>query len=401
MLTACSVPTQNSTLPGPADNRQQTIISEGQAAVGPGGRLLARRQALQEAIRQAALTREVNIVGKTELADHAISSDRVILRTAAAVNATEVINEWQEGENIFVRAKVTLGALDNCYSPYRKRLVVTAFPFAQTGHVNAVESDDLSQGLARELLNRLVASGQFIGTDKSRIALRQTSNNAQDLVSYPYDQFSEIRQIADDAHAQFVLSGIIHDLAIEPNLRITGHDPISLAQNISRNLYRERSIAIEAFIHDGFSGALVGQYRYQDQVSGRIWLPEQLPVGSAAFQEHPVGAALANIIEHASREINQALRCQPFSARILKVERPTVFIDAGAQEGVRVGDQLLVYTQRSGILHFQGNQEYLGADQQPVTVMTITDVKPRYAFGKLDSEVLYLNLQPGDWVRSW
>ncbi|MDT8406878.1 MAG: flagella assembly protein FlgT middle domain-containing protein [Methylococcales bacterium] len=380
----------------------QVIISEGQAELGAGGRLLARKQALQDAIKNASLGQQALLLGRTDIANNQVMFDLFTLRTAAAVNSTTLLDEWQEGPYLNVRARVELSHLQQCPLLYRKRLVATAFPLAHAEHVSAAETTDLSQGLSRELLNQLTESGEFIGINRTSISLYPSANNAPEPPDYRLDQVNVIRQMATDSHAQLVLSGIIRDLQIEPNLPVSGADPWQQLKSVTRKFWRKRSLAIDIFVHDGLTGALLAQFRYQDQISGDFWLPKQYPLGGPGITTHALGDALSALIRRATQDIRAALRCYPFTARIIRIEPPDrVFIDAGAQEGLQVGDQLVVYHDQSGDLYLNNQQEYIGPDPQPATVMTLTDVKPRYARGRLDAESYALNLKTGGWVKAW
>jgi len=78
-----------------------------------------------------------------------------------------------------------------------------------------------------------------------------------------------------------------------------------------------------------------------------------------------------------------------------------VFIDAGAQEKLSVGDQLVVYNTGGDDLNLDGGLSFVGKDKQPAGVLTILNVTPRYSIGSLEAPARDLGVRVGDWVKSW
>jgi hypothetical protein len=78
-----------------------------------------------------------------------------------------------------------------------------------------------------------------------------------------------------------------------------------------------------------------------------------------------------------------------------------VFIDAGTQERLNVGDQLVVYSTGGNDLNLDGGISFVGKDKQPAGVLTITNVTPRYSIGSLETPARDLGIRIGDWVQSW
>jgi cell fate (sporulation/competence/biofilm development) regulator YmcA (YheA/YmcA/DUF963 family) len=55
-----------------------------------------------------------------------------------------------------------------CTPQYRKRLAATAFPMVQHSHTSMAESNDLSNGIPREISNMLTQSGDVFRTEGDR-----------------------------------------------------------------------------------------------------------------------------------------------------------------------------------------------------------------------------------------
>jgi hypothetical protein len=148
------------------------------------------------------------------------------------------------------------------------------------------------------------------------------------------------------------------------------------------------------FVHDGFTGALLFQHRYTDSIIGDVTLPSGYSVGSERFDSTSAGHTITEIIREASDDIHDLFACYPFAARIERVENQRIYIAAGAQDKIRVGDRFKVYS-----IGFSGT-EGMGFTE-PVGVMVVSDVGPSMAAGTLETSVPGRALvRPGDWVRS-
>jgi hypothetical protein len=147
------------------------------------------------------------------------------------------------------------------------------------------------------------------------------------------------------------------------------------------------------------TGALLFQKRYVDKSSGDVFIPASYTVGSDGFRSTATGQKITEIIHHASTDIAQSLSCYPFSTRIADIKGDKIYIDAGAQEKLNVGDQLIVYATAGDGIQLDGGNSFT-LNKQPLNVLTIQSVTPRYAIGTLEGVIKKPNIKIGDWVRS-
>jgi len=183
---------------------------------------------------------------------------------------------------------------------------------------------------------------------------------------------------------------------------MSGAGPLAFARSLAREVVARRGIGIDVYVHDGLTGALLFQQRYVDDVIGDVWIPATYTVGSERFNTTSTGAKIAKIIDQASNDIRRTLNCYPFTTRIIEIKDDKVFIDAGAQEKLNIGDQLVVYsTGNTDDLHLDGGLSFIGKDKQPTGVLTILNVTPRYSIGRLEAPARDLGIKVGDWVKSW
>jgi len=380
---------------------EQIATVEGQAIIKDGAQLLARKMAIRDAIRQASLQNNSQINSRTLVNRNSVMLDSFTLRTTALINNTKVIDEWIEEGIYHVRAMVRLSAGTMCTPQYRKRIAATAFPLVQVSHSSMNESPDLMRGIPREISNMLTQSGDYLGRDITHRTLYTELSRAPEITgTHPYDVSNDIN-LAKRNRVQFVLSGVIRDLETSPSHYNRGSGFFSWLKSFTRYFHSTRSITIDVYVHDGYSGALLFQHRYKDQASGDTSIPADVMVGSIPFKDTDTGNKITKIINQSALDIHESLNCYPFNTRIIKIKENKVFIDAGAQERLNEGDQLVVYSSLGPINRPGGGQEVLGLHKRPTSVLTITEITPLFAIGELEVPPHMLGIRAGDWVKSW
>lgn len=379
----------------------QAIVVEGQAAIVNGTRLLARKQAIQDAIRQASMQAGVQVNSRTQLNQSSVQTDTSSFRAVAAVSSTQVLDEMVSDDIYTVRAKVFLTPSDSCATQFRKRIIATAFPPVDPSQLSSSEAQDIYAGIPREIINYLMESRDFIGRNATQITLYDKPALAPELPADDPYQKSQVMQLASTQGVQFVLSGVIRDLQIESGDYIRGGGPFGIAKSILRDVWSRRGIAMDVYVHDGFTGALIFQYRYADTAEGDVWIQQDYTVGSERFKATASGEKISQMIAKAGADIRRSLSCYPMSTRIIKIEKDVITIDAGAQENLNPGDQLVVYSDAGDDLSVEGNTRFVGRDKKPVGVLTLTEVRPRFASGTLEIPPGRAGVRVDDWVRSW
>ncbi len=369
--------------PNPAGDESvselQVITSEGQAVIARGAILQARRQAIQAAINNAAAQKGVN------------TTSRML------VSNTKVVDEWQRGDVYHVQILSMVSENQFCHSPYKKRVVATAFPLVTSGQISGNESQDLYSGIPREMMNQLMETGDFIGRNKTRTVLYSRPDMAPEIV--PEDQYngSSIINIATETGSQFVLSGVIRDFEVESTEYVRGAGILAQIKSAVRDVVARRGITLDVYVHDGYSGALLFQHRYSDSILGDVWIPAGYSVGSERFNATSAGNKINNIIQMASQDIRRVFGCYPFTARVVKVDDDQIVIAAGSQDKLKPGDTLIVYNS-SLVTHGLGQS---GTNKAPLGMLKISEVSPLYSTATLEVPVDIRKIRVGDWVKSW
>lgn len=353
--------------------RQATV--QGSALMTDAGIEQARQAAINDAIANASSQLKGPNAGSSLVSD------------------IKVVDEWQEGNSYHVQALAILSSKQACRSPYRKKIVATGFPVMNPDQVSGIESQDLFSGIPREINNRLMESGDFVGRNMTNSVLYLRPDVAPEVNVDGRVGAPVILDIAKRHDAQFVLSGVIRDFKIESTDYVRGSGPLAMLKSTMRDFIARRSVGIDVFVHDGFTGALLFQHRYTDSILGDVTLPSGYTVGSERFDSTSAGHKITEIIDQASDDIRKLFGCYPFAARISRVESNRIYLAAGAQDKVKVGDRFKVYS--------AGAADSVGMGfVDPIGTMTISDVGPSMAAGNLDGGSRTI-VRPGDWVRSF
>lgn len=353
---------------------ERVITAQGQAKIKNGAKLLARKQAFRNAIRNASI--EAGGQQSTE----------------SLLGSAKVVDEWIEDDTYYLQLLTVVSAGLSCNSPYRKRIVVTGFPAVTTGQISGNETQDLYSGIPREIMNLLMETGGYIGRNESHTALYSRPDIAPEIINQSVYQDSVIVQLAQEHGAQFVLSGVIRDLEVESTEYVRGAGAFAQLKSMMRDFIARRGVGIDVYVHDGMTGALLFQHRYTDTVIGDVWIPAGYTVGSERFKATPAGHKISNIIQLASKDIVDLFGCYSFSAKIIKVENNKVYIAAGMQDKLKPGDSLVVYARNLS----SGMQE-----NKLIGVVKIEDVQSGFSVGEMEIVSDIRKIKAGDMVKSW
>jgi hypothetical protein len=267
----------------------------------------------------------------------------------------------------------------------KKKIIMTGFAIPFPVQVSDVQ--DISQGLPREILNRLEKSGNFL--------IRQSPN----LLSYDFKQGTPdarlVKQVAAENDAQFVISGEVSNAGVQSDKKYWG-----LWET------RKRQIEIEFTIYDGASGVFLSKHHIYRNAEDDSKIGMEKPFGSAVFFATPYGKAIDAVIEESVGWIRRDLSFYPMMAKIIKVTDQNITLDVGVTSNVWVGDKALVVVNEdqlpiNGLTSSQSITVKYGMAQASLGNVSITQSQLNFSVGKVDAEKRQdqYALKVGDSVR--
>ncbi|MFO8141074.1 MAG: flagellar assembly protein T N-terminal domain-containing protein, partial [Marinobacter sp.] len=310
----------------------------------------ARTEARQAAMRDLALQYDASISTQDTLENGELTQSRTRLSARARLRNATIVDEYRSGNllRVIVRAELAAAAgRSSCTagdaSRLRKRVAVTGFPIVVPQQGGSPALDDAGEKLPQALVARLQEQGrmQVLGTTSLQLFsnLPDAPTSQQNLTA---NHLTNVVQLARELGAQFVVSGVIRDIGLS--------DPTAWGSSITNRMQRSIGLAdttrrfeAELMVFDGFSGSPVFRQRF---VTSAHWDPKGSGSGgfaSAGFEKSEWGQAVEGVISDMTAAVNNTLACQPFMARVTRVDGERVTLASGATAGLRPGDELNIY----------------------------------------------------------
>ncbi|MHA7881517.1 MAG: flagellar assembly protein T N-terminal domain-containing protein [Saccharospirillum sp.] len=379
------------------------VDAEGTAEIRFNDENSARMRALRQAIEQASMQVSARVHSTQVMENGNLTVDYLRVNSAARVTDIHIMNEGREGNLYRVSITARVSSEEVCANVmsnhYRKSVAVTGFAMehpeqASMGHLGAVDRE-----LAAFLVNGLNGMAGVQALNANSMTLYPNNSRAAPTQLSPRMALTSAVDAAKSLGTQFVISGVVRDLAMEnPDApRARSWDGLLSRVGIEK-ASRTRHFVFDVFIHDGYSGALVFQSRYSTY--GEWNEPRTARVGFATgkFFGTDYGQEVHLLLDQALSDIQQTIQCQPFMATITQVEGQRIYVDTGASSGLRPGDFLSVY-RTSQQFDRQGGSFWQLSDTR--LVAEVKQVQPHFAIAELAIGAERLNLQMDDLVMGW
>lgn len=374
----------------------------GRANVVDGQYELARKQARDDALQQAAMRLGAIIEGRQEMNNGALTKDDITVSTHAKAKSVVIVDETVDGDVLsmvinadMVKIETQLCSADKA-NGYKKEIAVLGFSVQNPRQANLGALYDVDRKLPSFLKEQLVKFDNLVVHESSQYQLYDELINAP-TTETSQRTLTKVVKYAQQMDVQFVVSGIVRDLSVVDE-DTYGSSMWKSTKRFWGMSDRNRRFAVEVFIHDGFSGSVVFQKHYE---LTDIWDADpndQVGFASPAFAQTPYGQSVTTLLDDVAQEVNGAMRCQPFMARITRAEGKTIHFSSGASTGIRPGDQLAVYrTYRFYDADLLAGTELTNAK----AALTVSQVHPSFATGTISVDTGRLNIQPDDLLIAW
>ena len=391
----------------------QSVEAEGTSPInGPVG--VAKRLALQDAIRQALLQANAEVSTTTVVSSRGVVSDNVRFTARGNVSNVVILDEWTDETNYYVRIRAQVpGAIavtnraaganvgmrnarrqvspaqSGLGAQYRRKMAITQFHVLDRAQI--ADLPNIEMMLARELKRRLDVDGRVRTSDASQYLLPLGLGNdgvmSQRRILGALPAAQEVGQLAtefaESLGVQFVVSGVIRDMGITKHLLGA----------------RVRHLELDIIVHDGITGVEVARHRLNESVvdAGLFDFPTTTPVLNDKFYASPFGQRVNHVLDKLVGMLVNDLNAQLFTARVIRAEGKQVFFDAGGAANIKVGDVLNTFQLSQFAVNDLPGQKALGFSETPTSILVVTQVQRLFSVGELESETA--RLSPGDIIR--
>lgn len=380
---------------------QRFVEATGRAEIVYGDEHSARVRAMRDAIRNASMQVSSRVRSAQTVQDGRLTVDHLRVHSAAQVTQVEVLSERvHQGElelNIQARVSENHMCSNHVVNDFAKSAAVTGFPLvdptqATIGHLGSVD-----RLMAAQLVNAMNTDSRLRALDASHLALYSSVSSAPTQMT-ARNTLTRAIDTAQDLGVQFVISGVIRDLGMEEVTREVRDDEGLLAHFGVGRTTNQRHLVLDVYVHDGYSGELVFQSRYAAKGLWDFRSNERVGFGTPAFFSSDFGEQTRHLIQRIVRDLQETVQCQPFMASIAQVSGQRLYIDMGAESGLRPGDDLSVYRTSTFFDRQQMAYQELTDTQ---LVARVVQVQPNFAIAELPIRAERLNLQPDDLVIAW
>lgn len=381
-----------------------TMEAEGSAVIFNKDVDSARQAAVSNATQQATLQASAIVSSTQSIQDGVLSIDNMQVSTLGTASNVRIVEETIRGRTLFVRIRADIEFDERCAGSvqghgYQKSIAIMAFPLLNPAQANLGDLGNIQTGISNLLSNNINQTTNMRALDASMLNVHDT------LQSAPTRQLSAgalttVLDYTRQLDVQYIVSGVIRDMTMHDS-SVMDPDRNILVDLYNRLDYKSkrhmRSLAMDVYIHDGFTGALL--YNRQYATAGRWNLqPEARPgFGNAEFWRQEYGQQTSELLKQVTSDLNKELRCKPFSARITRSDGPHLWFNAGALAGIKSGDKLTVYRKSSFYTEDMRSHVQLSNTRK---TLTVTEVQPTFAVGRLAEDGEIYNIQPDDVVIS-
>jgi hypothetical protein len=372
----------------------------GHASIHNGDIDSARALARQAAMRDMALQYDARISNSDTVENGVLTNSRLRITSNVSARNVQVVDEFRNGQSLrlTLRAEITAqqsSCSHGTASTLKKRVAITGFPLLYPDHARVGRLDDAGEMLPQQLQARLREAGSV------QILAATTLRMYGDLLNAPTAQqndnrLTNVRQLARELGAQFVVSGVIRDLDVA--------DPSAWNTSVFGALKRSagaadqsRRFIADMVIYDGFSGAPIYQKRFSAREQWNAGPGSASGFASAGFEQTDYGKAVAQVMDDMARSVTDALNCQPFMTRISRVDGDLATIESGATSGLQPSATLQVYRSEQ---HFDALDATPELTETGVNI-TLNNVHPEFASGKLSAHGGQTNIQQDDIAVVW
>jgi len=354
----------------------RVIETTGSANINAGAQHAAKEHAIKNAMQQALLQNSAHIDSTSTISSNVLVIDSARVNTSGTIENVKVLEEWVEDEIYYVRIRASIPdtntGVETSLTRYRKKIAAIQFDVLHRSEIYDVP--EIERELPRELLRRLDNSGNFITIDATQFLVSTLHPGLR------FDDPGVYKMIAEKTGAQIILSGQIRDFHVEEGF-----------------FQNKRQLEIEIYLHDGISGTRIARHRFSETVTNAGYFKEnQALFSNAGFYKSVFGNVVDKVINAQVEFIQEDLKQIPFSARILRVDGQQIFFDAGTASLVNVGDMLMTFRLEIDPLN-SNTGKYLGFLETPVASLSVKQVQPQFAVGKVEIKNAKLNV--GDLIR--
>lgn len=302
--------------------------AKGQAIILNGDKEAAKREAIEEALKQAMLFSGASVNSVQQLTNGLLENEELTIRSNGEVEQIEIIDERYNGEifTVSIRADI-FPATRTCNAGNDKKLFATTYFLIPN-------RQQLTEGNIRHFDEAV--------TNKFAKLMSETTDNLRLAYIAPHtakfkSEYTEqnVRSLAQYGNSQFAIIGTIDDLSID-------RQPASVFIPWSDDKV-DRYFAITLEVFDGINGGRLFTKSYNTHAEWTFDRFEQIDEHSNYFWQSIYGRKTQDLLLDAIQDIKESIACQPTTGRVINVAGDIISISLGRDNGIEENDELMLY----------------------------------------------------------
>ena len=275
-----------------------------------------------------------------------------------------------------VLAVAILSSMSICAA---SRKVVAVMPLE---NVSGYDEEKVAEIMTEQLIVALHSSGIYTVVERAQLGTVIKEQGFQNIAVDP-DKAVELGKLSG---ADYSMLGKVTAAFIEPNPTAN-----ALAQIGALIGLGDLGRSAERYVHK-LKGRIAFEFRFVDNTTGEIVLAKTVEGNkSGSGVADAFNAACKNAAENFLRELDAL---NPFRARVAEIDGANVYIDGGAESGLRRGETLIVARESEPIIV---NGKIVGMKQSEVGKIKVVEVNADYAVCKVEGTVNQIH--KGDVVK--
>ncbi len=306
----------------------------GTAPIINGNIAEARKQAIQDALRQALMQSGADVSFDQNMKNGRLTIQHLRVKSDSTIRRYNILEQKKKGNYLEVTVSADIynkkGVCNG--KNYAKSITVLRF-FYDDGQLqqSQFQLSDINKELSRQIYSRMMNNHQIFRTepwlDRSyRLDMRSLEAPNADLKK-------QLRQLAKDTDSQYLVAGSIRDISFRPN------EGNALTKWFKNDI---RTMSLSIYLINGFTGEMVLARNYSTQAEWEFDKKEQISVRSNQFWDSVYGHKVAELLDAAVGEISREIMCKPLQATIIRAQNGQYYINAGSGNNIRKGDTFTI-----------------------------------------------------------
>lgn len=302
--------------------------AKGQAIILNGDKETAKREAIEEALKQAMLFSGASIKSVQQLTNGLLENEEMTIRSSGEVEQLEIIDESYNSEvfTVSIRADIFPATQQCAALSDIKRFATTYFLIQNRRQLTEGNIRHLDEAVTKRFADLMANT-----TDTLRV-----SYIAPHTAKFK-SEFTEqnVRSLSQRGNSQFVIVGTIDDLSIKRKA--------ASVFTPWRDDNVDRHFDMTLHIFDGINGGKLFSKSYSTHAQWTFDQFAQIDEFSNYFWQSTYGREAQKLMVDAIQDLKAATACQPVTGRVINVAGDIVSISLGRDNGLQDRDELMLY----------------------------------------------------------